>query len=435
LLALLFGLNPQLLRIHAYVLSEPLFLFFSLLSFLFFDISIESQKARPELVEGSRAKTDYWLLITGFLTGLAFLTRYSGLALLATFLLSTFLLNPSWRTRLTQTGLFLAGAIPPMLAWFIRNVLVAGNATNRTFQYHPILIKTVRQGLRNFSQFLVPFQSWQDFLFTSGLLTGLLITVALVLLIWLAVRAWRQLFYPDQQITQSPNSLTFTTNIYAFAYLGAVLFSMSFFDASTKFQHRILALLYVSWMILFVAALSALTMKYTTPATCPANYVGFAGGAWESTRENLFRGFAILAGVVSLGLSIVGFVPTVSALREAGQGYASWKWRDSVVMARLHDLPADVAIYTNTPPAVYLVTGRASRVIPTAIDPADNLPRGDYEQNLAQMREDILAGRAVLALFDTTNIEDALGVENSDSFSSGLTILEKAQGDVLYGKP
>jgi hypothetical protein len=251
----------------------------------------------------------------------------------------------------------------------------------------------------------------------------------------LAVRAWRQLFPDQQQITQSPNSLTFTTGIYAFAYLGAVLFSMSFFDASTKFQHRILAPLYVSWMILFVAALSALTMKYTTPATCPANYVGCAGSARESTRENLFRGFAILAGVVSLGLSIVGFVPTVSALREAGQGYASWKWRDSVVMARLHDLPADVAIYTNTPPAVYLVTGRASRVIPTAVDPVDNLPRGDYEQNLAQMREDILAGRAVLALFDTTNIEDALGVENSDSFSSGLTILEKAQGDVLYGKP
>ena len=43
LLALLFAANAQLLRIHAYVLSEPLFIFFSLLAFLSFDFALERQ--------------------------------------------------------------------------------------------------------------------------------------------------------------------------------------------------------------------------------------------------------------------------------------------------------------------------------------------------------------------------------------------------------
>jgi hypothetical protein len=40
----------------------------------------------------------------------------------------------------------------------------------------------------------------------------------------------------------------------------------------------------------------------------------------------------------------------------------------------------------------------------------------------------------VLALFDTSGIEDALGAENYAEFIIGLTMLEKAQGDILYGK-
>ena len=104
------------------------------------------------------------------------------------------------------------------------------------------------------------------------------------------------------------------------------------------------------------------------------------------------------------------------------------------VLAIIKDLPPDVAIYSNSPPAVYLVTGRASRVIPTTINPVSGLPRTGYEQSLAEMREELLAGRAVLALFDTSDLEDAFGEEIALQFD-GLTLLEKSQGNVLYGKP
>jgi 4-amino-4-deoxy-L-arabinose transferase-like glycosyltransferase len=400
LLALLFAINAQLLRIHAYVLSEPLFLFFSLLSFLSFDFSLVTHHA-------SRF-TRYSLLITGLCTGLAFLTRYSGLALIATFLAVIFLFQPDWRSRFVKIAQFLAGVTLPIAAWFIRNALVAESATNRVFRYNPIELPNVRQGLRNFSQFLTPFESWQDWLFTSGVLTGMLLAIGFVLFGWLLYRTYHLL------LGKSPTSpLIFVTALYAFGYLGAVLFSMSFFDASTKFQHRILSPLYVSWMILFVYGLHRLG---------------------EKTR--IFTYIGVGLAILSLAFTTYQLQITIYELHNsAGLGYGSWKWRQSVIMARLKDLPPDVAIYTNSPPAVYHVTGRASRVLPSPFNPVSGQPRGNYEQDMAQLREDLLAGRAVLALFNTTDIEDALGVENLEAFSSGLTVLEKAQGDILYGKP
>jgi 4-amino-4-deoxy-L-arabinose transferase-like glycosyltransferase len=419
LLALLFAANAQLLRIHAYVLSEPLFIFFSLLSFLSFDFAIE-QRASAKNISGA-LKAGYWSLITynwslltGFLTGLAFLTRYSGLALIATFLAAIFLFQPDWRSRFVKTGQFLAGALLPAAVWFIRNAIVAESATNRVFRYNPIPLPNIRQGLRNFSQFLTPFQSWRDWLFESGILSAMLIGIGLVLLAWLIFQATRVLFQSsNHQTTQSPNPLAFTTALYVFGYLGAVLFSMSFFDASTKFQHRILSPLYISWMILLVYGLHKLHGK---------------------TRFFSYFGFGLAA--ISLVFTTYQLQVTLPELHDsAGLGYGSWKWRQSIIMARLKDLPAGVAIYTNSPPAVYHVTGRASRVLPSPVNPVSGQVRGSYQQDLAQLRADLLAGRAVLALFNTTDIEDALGVENLEDFSSGLTVLEKAQGDILYGKP
>jgi hypothetical protein len=278
----------------------------------------------------------------------------------------------------------------------------------------------------------MPIEDLRRALMRTGAIEWILAAMGLALLVWLALTTYRLLTNYQStniSITNLPTTtLPFTTALYIFAYLGAVLFSMSFFDASTKFQPRILAPMYVSLMILFVAGLRALTTKYT-----------------KNTKENLknlvsfvplvVKGFVFSLVILSLGLSTFDFRLSTAALRESGQGYASWQWHDSLIMADLKKLPPETAIYTNTPPAVYLVTGRASRVLPTSIDPVDNRPRGDYEQNVAQMRADLLAGRAVLALFDTSNLEDALGTENIAEFTAGLTILDKAQGDILYGKP
>jgi 4-amino-4-deoxy-L-arabinose transferase-like glycosyltransferase len=406
-LAALFSFSSSMLRIHVYALSEPLFIFFSLLSFLFIDLSF-----------GKKRKT-IALVLAGLATGLGFLTRYSALALLPTFVIVLFLFLKSWRSRLTGVIMLFGGILPLMAAWFIRNELTAGNITNRTFQYHPITAKNITPGIYNFSQFLIPVEPLRLPLAKSGLLEGLLAAIGLAILCWLLVYTWKILFRPadDPNKTSAsgatPQPLTYGSVLYLFAYLGAVLFSMSFFDASTKFQPRILAPIYIIFMMMLVTL-----------------------GAWLWRKKNRALQGCVLASIlVTLASSLYFNFQAVTAFKEAGQGYASWQWHDSLIMATLRSLPPETAIYTNTPPGVYLVTGRASRVVPTPLDPVDNRPRGDYQKNVTEMRANLLAGRAVLALFDTSNLEDALGAQNGETLIPGLKILQKAQGDILYGKP
>lgn len=407
--AALFGLNASLLRSHVFAMSEPLYLFLSLLACLFAGIFIEGRRS------------NVWVLLAGLASGLAFLTRYSALALLPVFVLALLIWPASaaslsgntWRSRLIPAGLFLAGALPPMAAWFLRNRLVGGSATNRIFQYHPIRPESLKLGFYNIASFLAPIDALQQTLYKSGAVVWLLSVLGLGLLLWLAIRTWKMAFRPQGT---PPHFLTYITALYLFAYLGAVLFSMSFFDASTKFLPRILAPLYVSAMLLLVA---------------------FAAWAWRRPAPVGSASRAVVIGLaaLTLGLSAYGASQAVADFKTAGQGYASWKWHDSLVMATLKNLPPRMAIYTNTPPGVYLVTGRASRVLPTPIDPVDGLARKDYEQNLAQMRDDLLAGKAVLALFDTSAQEDSSALQDVMDITAGLAVLQKTQGDTLYGKP
>ena len=89
-LALLFVLNASLLNVHAVAMSEPLYIFFSLAAFLAFSQYFEAFPS-PH----GRGQGEGWLIATGVLTAFAYLTRYAGLALFATFIVALFLLHDS----------------------------------------------------------------------------------------------------------------------------------------------------------------------------------------------------------------------------------------------------------------------------------------------------------------------------------------------------
>ena len=145
LLALLFLFNASMFRVHAVAMSEPLYIFFSLAAFITFTqyfSSLPSPIGRGERGEG-------WLILTAVLTALAYLTRYAGLALLATFVIALILLHDTWRKRLTSAGIFIAGFIPLVLAWSIRNKLAramaaasrSGSQASATLDEPPVMLK------------------------------------------------------------------------------------------------------------------------------------------------------------------------------------------------------------------------------------------------------------------------------------------------------
>jgi MFS family permease len=390
----LFIVNDSLLRVHAVAMSEPLFLFFSLLAFLCFVFHFETNRSS-------------WLIAAGILTSLAYLTRYSGLALVATFVVALVLLNDTWKKRFTSVAIFVAGFVPLVIAWSVRNRIVAGNATNRTTIWHPVTPETLEQGLRTFSEFFVPVEEWRSAWFkTPEIFVAVIVILSLAILSWIMVNGLRRFFQPS---TAMPEVIGFTNGLYIFGYLASVLFSISLFDASTPLKVRILAPVYLPLLLLLVGA-----------------------GVWVWNRRQR-AGQVIVIGLAALVFSVsaVGQVRTVTELSKGATGFASFKWYDSKVMDYLKTLDG-LAIYTNEPGAVYLYTGRGCRVLPQRVDPVTGLAWDNFEAGVVEIRDDVLSGRAVLVVFD---MSENASQEDYSLLTDGLYLIMKSGGDAVYYAP
>ena len=388
ILAVLFVSNSSLLHVHAAAMSEPLFIFLSLLAFWMFDLFWE------------RDAHWLWLFLCAGFTGMAYLTRYAGLALIAAFIVALIVLHDNWQKRFKSVSIFIVSVLPWMAGWAIRNKLVAENSTNRVFLWHPITADNISLGVRTFAGFLVPVEAWKRELSkTPGFFETVLSILGLILFVWIVLIAMKRLL---QSSIPRPEIISFTNGLYIFSYLASIVASMTLFDASTKFKLRILSPIYVGLLILLVAAGTWL---------------------WGKRRE-----VTVLLSVIILGLSSYDQSIAIAELMKGGTGYASFQWYDSKAMSFLRGLPADIAIYTNEPGAVYLYTGRGCYVLPNTFDPVTGAPRSGFEEGVGILQADILNGKAVLALFDGG---ETMPVE-LPVLTAGLPLVHKSAGDEIY---
>ena len=396
-LAALFVLNSEILQVHAVAMSEPLFIFLSLLSLWMFDLYFE------------RHTHWLWLVLCGTFVGMAYLTRYAGLALVATFVAALFILHDDWRKRLISAGIFVAAVLPWALGWAVRNRLVADNATNRVLAWHPITADNFRMGVRVFADFFIPVESWRRAMVKQpGIVEGMIALILGVVLVWIVAKGWTYFSKPQQAPAReridagSREIIPFITGLYLFAYLASIAASMTMFDAATKFKLRILSPVFVCLLILLV-------------------YLGI----WLRNKR---RGVVIVLTFIFLGFSFYKQFITTNELSKGGLGYASFQWYDSQAMAYLRELPNEIMIYTNEPGAVYLYTGRGAYVLPDRFDSATAQARAGFEEGMAAMQDEINSGRAVLALFDGgDNVS-----EDAAILSEGLRLAHKSAGDEIY---
>ena len=392
-LAALFVTSGEMFSVHAVAMSEPLFIFLSLLAFWMFDLYFE------------RHHHWLWMIACGTFVGMAYLTRYAGLALVATFAAALMILHTTWKKRLTSIGILLASVLPWVLGWSIRNRLVAGNVTNRAFAWHPLTAENIEPGLRVFSDFFIPIESLRRVIFRQpGIVEGMIVLVLGGILVWVIVTAWRYLSEPQHERTgmEAREVLSFTTGLFIFAYLASIVASMSLFDAATKFKLRILAPVLVSLLILLVVF-----------------------GIWLRSRR---RDVVVVLTLLLLAVSIYKQSVTFNTWAKSQLGYASFQWYDSKAMDYLRALPEDVMIYTNEPGAVYLYTGRGCYVLPDRFDSATAIARENFEKGVAVMQADIYQGKAVLALFD-----DGENVSKDvPALTAGLYLAHKSAGDSIY---
>jgi len=372
-------LSSSLLSIHARAMSEPLYIFLTLLAFLVLDEYFARSPAVQERA-GRATRASLFLVALGCLLGWAYLARYAALSLLAAMTAALFVLHTDWRKRWQSAAMLLAAALPWALAWSIRNWVVGGSLTNRSPGWHPIRFENWELGVQTMAEFFVPLNglrnrllSWPGF-FEFGLLA-----LGLILSVWVLSIGWPRFWRPSQ--TDMPPVLPFMSGLYIIVYLVALVTTMTLFDPATRFQERILSPAYIPFILLA----ANLGVWLTSPK-----------GEWTQKHNTARKALAVGVILLALGiLTMFGYSQArfAQGLRTHGGIFAGEKWFTSEVFDRIKQLPPETLILTNEPGAVYLYTGRAAGVLPRE------------EPGISDIKPYVLEGKIVLVLFRVNKAE------------------------------
>ena len=353
-----------MLTIHSMAWSEPLFLLLGFLSLLL-------------LAKHIQAKNTLLLVASALLAGLALLTRYAGIAIVTSGFISLVIFRTeSFRKRLLNGLAYCGLGILPGLVWALRNQWVAGTATNREIIYHPISPSTLANGVKILASWaMVP-----DSLSTPllGIVLLALLSGFLAIVFFLMRKTAYQHHLSLKGLLQRIPVYHVMLGVFILVYAGFLILSISFIDANTPMDHRILSPIFWGGALLFFSL-------FMPPVRVELG--------------NFSRVIMIGLVLFSLGYSWLATKFVLNGFRE-GIGLNSLVWQRSETIAQVKRLPAETPVYSNAAEAVYLHTYHPALRIPREIELVTGQPNPEYESILQNIRSVITEQAGVLAYFD-----------------------------------
>lgn len=389
-----FLLSPSIASLHLMAWSEPLFLFLGGLGlWLLF-----------------RARTDptWWpLVLSGLLFGGATLTRYAGLAYTLTgFVALLSDTDRKWRERLLRTGAVGMIAVVPIAIWVIRNQWLFGNATGRTIAFHPVGAADLWLGLNTAADWLLIPQSWPR---RPELALGLIAVAAL--LVGITLWRMRRVRKTAGKSVSSPAAMRRLLLQFVACYGLFLLFSISFVDANTQLDSRILSPV--------LMAIIPLAVSYGYQL-----YLGL-GNARPIRR--------LLAAIPALYLVFMAIhtFGLVRASSTAGIGFNHQRWRKSALIAAAADLPANGVIYSNAPEPLYLLAGLRSVLLPKKFETMGERPNPGYQVDLQRMQDAMVASNGTVVYFNLVSSSSVPTVEELRQTVPLVVKFENVDGSIL----
>jgi len=370
LLAFLFTVTSlAMLMVHAYAWSESVFIFFTLIALLLLAQYLESSPKRIILLVGAAV-----------LVALATLTRYAGAPLMGVGILAILLFDKrAYLRRLADAVLFGVIALSPLFLWFYRNTQVGASATSREIVFHPIGWDHFLQAMDTLSAwFFVPVG-------TSGWLK-LIVILSVFAAIGVVAILWHVKGKEDDD-TRSPSNtpiFIYLLILYVFTYSAFLVLSISFFDANTPLDDRILSPVYISGVIL-----TAFYLHKLLSSNCLIPFLGK-------------RGHKVIHGVVLLLLIVMGLMYVRQTAvwgwqsYQNGLGFASAAWQQSEIAAQLNALPEDTPIYSNAPGVVYLLSNQSVGRVPKSFKVTTQQTNTAYQEELNKMQNDLQEGGKII---------------------------------------
>lgn len=390
--SLLVLLSLVMLTIHAFAWTEPLFILLGFSGFLLLASYLQNERF-------------VLLMLAGVLMGLAVLTRYAGLPLLAAAGLGVLLFSQKgYGRRLVDALLFGIVGILPFAVWTGRNMLVAGNSSGRAFVFHPI-------GMTQIWQAVFTMTNWMQLpAVVPGIVRILILVMFAVGLLVLIYWAYESGEVAEASATAVPYLIKLLL-LFILVYFAFLVVSISFLDANTPLDDRILSPVFVAWVVIIAWTISIL---------------------WQRTRRK-----TLLAGVVLAALGLFVITAVINNVRwglpiyQNGSGFSHKDWQSSATLDEVKRLPADTPIYSNVPEVIYLYTNQPALALPRPYNVATQQTDDNYDQKLADVQQQLSQNSGVIVFFDTLR-PDALEIVNDVAQQLPLTTLTQTADGTIF---
>lgn len=386
------AVSVHLVSVNSMVWTEGLFILLTLVTLALLGRFLDERR-RAVLIAAALA------------TGLAMMTRYAGAAVLIAGLV--LLLGcgvRARRRRLIDAMIFTCIAAAPMVAWAVRNTLLAGSVANRRIGWHPPDEGSLAVGANAVAQWVWPTESRDIFW------PALAAAVGVIALAALSARNARAEGRQSRAHGGEAGGAAAALAWFAAIYAAFIVTSITLFDAATPLDRRILSPLFAATALAVVAELSR--------SRLPAH-----AGTWARRWPVVLK----VAASVYLGIQLVLVSRWVAQAPQGHLGFGTRAWRQSELIAYARSIPATQPIYSNGRAPIHLHTGRITRPVPTTMDPATRQEQTNLAQRLNVIERDLKAGGYLLffttirhpAILQDEDLERLLRLRRVQTFADG----------------
>ncbi len=392
----LIAVSPTLVELFGWSMSEALFTVLMLITILGFLFYLEQEKP--------------WMLImTGILTGLACVTRYVGLGLVAGIALSVlFLSRLDWKQRLLRMSALSILGVAPLAAWIWRNSRQAGTLVNRAVIFHPMRGEVARQYLEEMASWLIPMQLDLPRIRYRILLAGVVLVIGIILF-----------YYPKLKQQSSGNG----NNPNAYSKIPVVLF-----------------LIIISYFVVLILNSTFLDAwsgpgnpsRYLAPVFILVVILVTSLVSLQLSNRGRFSRSRIGAIVFLMFLIALTGSQTVEIISDPTMhlGYVTAKmyWTDEI--QALQQIDTSQTIVSSNIELTYILSGRSSYMMPVSFNP-NNLQANEIFSAQIELTRERLANNGVLVIYGygELNREAQIVVEQLEA--EPLQILNMAKFYVL----
>ena len=385
--------SSPIISIHSMAWSEAPFTTFTLAAFVL--ISLYIARPRSSLI-----------LAASLSAGCAMATRYAGVTLLPpVVLVLIFLGDRPMKHKIRDTFIFTTIALLPLASWLIRNMVTTETLTDRTLAIHVFSSQHIKNLISTMYDFALPMSM------SDGSKAFYLGFAAIFFLVSLAF------LHKKNYISSNANTIRIILPalciLFFFTYISFLVISVSFFDAHTPLNARILL---PAFLVISIAGIS-LAWSFSSVLDSRIIWYSFIGFVFLSVTLNSFQ--AMTAAII---------------IHRDGYGFTSRQWKNSETIVSAMSLAGDMKIYSNGSDIIQFLTGRRVTMIPSFTNPETLKPNEDYEKQMQVMCREVDECKAIVVYLNGITWRQYLPAPQALEAKCVMPVLGRLNDGSIYGR-